>query len=240
VQALSLLLLIFGVLSLGPELSITDTMQITLPAKWLYLYLPAFGNIRTWGRMTFYLMLCAGLLASVALDHLPTNGRRAPDRAKRPTIVEKLRSRRGAQVGWILAGAWIMFESAAALPLSAVTPRAVDGWLRTQPGDGAVVNMPHKVGGPNEFLTLLYTGKPVSQGHGTFTPAAFREAQDIYYGFPDERALRLMQRWQVDYIVVDEAQLAQQQTDWRTALEAFPLVTRIYAENGYSVYRLRR
>jgi len=229
VQALGLMLLVFAVLSLGPELSISDTTQIPLPAKLLYLYLPAFGNIRTWGRMVFYVMLCAGLLAAVALDRLPIDGRQAG-----------ARSRRGAQVAWLLAGAWIMFESAAVVPLSTVQPRPVDLWLRGQPGDGAVVNMPHKAGAPDEFLTLLYTDKPVSQGHGTFTPAAFREAQDIYYRFPDESSLRLMQRWQVDYIVVDDAQIAQQRADWRAALEALRLVTRVYTENGFSVYRLQR
>lgn len=220
--ALGAMLLVFGVLSLGPDLKLGESISIPLPAKLLY-ELPGFSSIRTWGRMELYVMLCAGVLASVALERL----------------AQRLRGARW-HAAWAVAGALVLAESASVIPLSEVQARPVDVWLRDQPGDGSVVDLPHKVGGPTEFLTMIYADKPVSQGNGTFTPAAFREGQDIYYRFPDESSLRLMQRWQVDYLVIDHAKMAEQHADWQATLEALGLVTKVYDQGGFSVYRLAR
>lgn len=221
-RALGLLLLVFAVLSLGPELPVSAQFNLPLPAKLLYDYLPAFSSIRTWGRMVFFVMLCLALLAATGLGAL---SRRLP--------------------GWIwaVAVALVLIESASALPFSAPQPRAVDLWLREQPGSGGVVSMPYTLDGrqpPGEFNTLLFVKKPVSQGSSTFLPAAYREGRNIYVRFPDESSLRLMQRWQTDYIVVEDAAMEQIDSHWRATLASLPLVTRVYAADGYSVYRLAR
>ncbi|NTU81958.1 MAG: YfhO family protein [Chloroflexales bacterium] len=219
IRALALLLLGFAVLSLGPELPLAEQRSLPLPAKLLFDYLPVFGNIRTWGRMVFFVMLCLALLAAVGLSALP---------------------RRLSRWSWALAAALVLIESASALQFSAPQPRPVDLWLRAQPGSGGVVHLPYRDTPPQEFYTLLFSGKPVSQGHGKFLPAAYREGRNIYVRFPDESSLRLMQRWQTDYIVVEEATMDQLRPDWRATLAALPLATWVYAEGGYSVYRLTR
>ncbi|NTV99991.1 MAG: hypothetical protein HGA19_01660 [Oscillochloris sp.] len=217
IRTLGLLLLIFAVLSLGSELPISEQFSLPLPGKLLYEYVPVFGNIRTWGRMAFFVMLCLALLAAIGLSALPG---------------------RLARWSWTLAAALVLIESASMLPLSTLQPRAVDLWLHEQPGNGGVVSMPYDSGVPNEFYTLFFAAKPVSQGHGKFLPAAYREGRNIYVRFPDESSLRLMQRWQTDYILVDEAAMELIRPNWRATLDTLPLATKVYAEGGYSVYRL--
>ena len=217
-RALGILLLIFAILALGPELPLTPTFSLPLPTKLLYDYLPVFGNIRTWGRMVFFVLLCLSVLAAYGLPRSP---------------------RRSSRWSWAVAAALVLSESASVVPLSSLQARPVDLWLREQPGSGGVVSLPYDTG-PREFYTLFFTAKPVSQGTGAFLPAAYREGRNIYARFPDLSSLRLMQRWQTDYILVDDAAMALVRPDWRTALAGLPLATQVYAAGGYSVYRLTR
>lgn len=219
VQALAVLILINVIMTFGPELRLSETISVPLPARFLYEHAPVLGNIRTWARMVIYVVLCAALLASLALTALP---------------------RHWYKLGLGVATGLILLESISLLGLSAPQPRPVDVWVRQQPGSGAVTHMPMTVPEPREYYTLLSSDKPVNQGHGKFPPSFYREGRDIFYRFPAESALRLMQRWQTDYIIVDEAALQPIAPDWRATLTAQPLVTEVYRQGGYSVYRLQR
>ncbi len=219
VQALAVLIVINFVMTLGPELHLAEDSSIPLPAKFLYEHAPVLGNIRTWARMVFYLVLCAALLASLALSRLP---------------------RRWYRAGWMLAAALVLVESVSVLTLSEIRPRPVDLWVGDQPGQGAVTHLPHDFGGPREYYTLLFSDKPANQGHGKFPPSLYREGRNIFVRFPDASSLRLMQRWQTDYIIVDEAAMTRANSDWRAELTAQPLVDEVYREGGYSVFRLQR
>jgi hypothetical protein len=209
----------FAVLSFGPEIRLSATTSLILPAKWLYEHAPVFGSIRTWGRMIIYVMICVAVLAALGLSALP---------------------RAGYRLGWLLAAVLVLAESASLLPLSSLRPRPVDLWLREQPGSGGVVHMPHDYGEPREYYTLLFSGKPTNQGSGKFLPSAYREGVTTLDSFPAASALRLMQRWATDYIVVDEAGMDLLAPGWRGELDAEPLLTKLYEEGGYRVYRLRR
>ncbi|MFP4436114.1 MAG: ArnT family glycosyltransferase [Chloroflexaceae bacterium] len=219
VQALALLIVINFVMTLGPELRLNEGNSIPLPAKFLYAHAPVLGNIRTWARMVLYLVLCAALLAALALSRLPQRRYRA---------------------GWIMAAVLVLVESVSVLTLSEIRPRPVDLWVRDQPGAGAVTHMPHDFGAPREYYTLLFSDRPANQGHGKFPPSLYREGRNIFVRFPDASSLRLMQRWQTDYIIVDEAAMARQNPDWRAELTAQPLVEQVYREGGYSIFRLQR
>lgn len=217
VQALGVLVAVFALLSLGPELRLPNGGSLPLPARLMYEHVPVFGNIRTWARMAIYVALCAAALAGLALTAVPGRWNRA---------------------AWVVAAALILVESVSVLPLSSPQPRPVDLWLRNQPGSGAVAHFPHGSGEPREYYTLLYSGKPVIQGHGKFPPSHYREARNILFRFPDESVFRLMQRWQTGYFVVDEAAMQRERPDWRAELAAQPLATEVYRVGGYSVYRM--
>jgi hypothetical protein len=50
----------------------------------------------------------------------------------------------------------------------------------------------------NQFYSL-FTGKRAAQGNGKYQPALYREERDTLYDFPTEPAIRLTQRWGLDF-----------------------------------------
>jgi hypothetical protein len=95
------------------------------------------------------------------------------------------------------------------------------------------------MGGVDMYYSL-FTGKPANQGQGKFPPSLYREGRDLLDDFPKESAVRLLQRWQTDYIVVDEAAFDQTAPGWRARLAAQPLIDEVYHQGGYRVFRLKR
>jgi hypothetical protein len=57
--------------------------------------------------------------------------------------------------------------------------------------------------------------------------------------FPDSSAVRMMQRWQTEFVVVDEQAMKRLEPRWDATIAAQSLVTLAYRSNGYSVYRLK-
>jgi hypothetical protein len=213
------ILLVSLVMSFGPELELPNGARLALPAKYLFEHsVPLFGDIRTWSRMSMYVALCAALLAGRALSALET--RRLPIAAG-------------------IAGALILIESAVSMPISAAVPRPIDAWLRRQPERGAVVQFPRGAGGLSYYYTL-FNGKPTIQGSGKYSPALYREEREILYYFPDQRAIQLLQRWGVDFIVVNDGPMDENGPDWRAQLARQPLVTEVFRNQGYTVFRLQR
>ncbi|MEP7188010.1 MAG: hypothetical protein ABI901_02315 [Roseiflexaceae bacterium] len=171
------------IMSFGPELELPNGARLAMPASYLFEHsVPLFGDIRTWSRTSMYVALCAALLASLALSAI--GPRHLPFAAG-------------------IAGALILLESAVALPISAAVPRPVDAWLRQQPERGAVVQFPRGAGGLSYFYTS-FNDKPTVQGSGKYSPALYREERETLYYFPDEKAIRLLQRWGADFIVVND------------------------------------
>jgi hypothetical protein len=216
--ALTIALLISLTLSLGPELPLSGGATLPLPAKWLHDNAPLLGEIRTWSRLAMYVAICGALLAGVALSATPRRWRNA------------------------LCGATcalVLLEAASAPMLSAAEPRPVDAWLRSQPDMGAVAQIPKGAGGMNQFYSL-FTGKPVAQGNGKYQPALYREERDTLYDFPTAPAIRLAQRWGLDFFVVIDAELDADAPGWRARLATQPQVAEVYRNAGYTVYRVRR
>ena len=52
--------------------------------------------------------------------------------------------------------------------------------------------------------------------------------------------MRLLQRWGTDYVIVDEAAMTISNPTWRDALVSQPLLTPVYQDQHYSVYRVQR
>jgi hypothetical protein len=219
VWGLVAVLLVALVMSFGPELTLPNGGRLLMPANYLFEHsVPLFGDIRTWSRMSMYVALCAALLAGRALSAIPS--RRLPLAAG-------------------IAGALILLESAIALPVSSAAPRPIDAWLRQQPEQGAVVQFPRGAGGLSYYYTL-FNGKPTVQGSGKYSPALYREERELLYYFPDPRAIRLLQRWGTDFIVVNDGPMDENGRGWREQLAQQPLVTEAFRSQGYTVYRLQR
>lgn len=218
VQALAVLIVINIVASLGPEWVFADGSRMPLPVKLLADHVPVLSNIRTWSRMAMYVILCLAPLAALALSSVPKRWRNA---------------------AVAVAALLVLGESVSMLTLSAPGPRAVDLWLHDQPGMGAVAQVPNGFGGLNEYYTL-FTGKPSNHGTGKFPPPAYREGQNLLFGFPRESSVRLLQRWGTDYVIVDEAAMTISNPDWRDGLATQPLLTPVYRDQHYSVYRVQR
>jgi len=213
---LATVLLISMILSFGPELRLSDSITLALPAKWFYAYIPLLGDIRTWSRLAMYVALSGALLAGMALSNVPGRWRAALCGA---------------------AAALVLVESASAFALSSTEPRPVDSWLRQQPDAGAVAQIPKGAGGMNQYYSL-FTNKPTNQGNGKYTPALYNEERETLYDFPAESAIRLAQRWGTKYFVVIDAVLDQDNPGWRLQLANQPLITEVYHSGGYTVYRV--
>jgi hypothetical protein len=218
VQALAVVAGISVIMSFGPELRLPNGASLPLPAQFIYYHAPVIGNIRTWGRMAIYVALVAALLASLALTAAP---------------------RRWYRAAWVLAAGLALFEMLSIVPISAPHPRPVDLWLGRQPGAGAVAEVPNGIGAVSVYYTL-FTGKPTILGQGIFAPSLWRESRDLLYDFPKESAIRLLQRWGTDYIIVDAAAMARERSDWQARAASNPLLAEVYRDDGYSVYQLKR
>ena len=219
VWGLGAVLLVGLMMSFGPELVLPNGARLFMPASYLFEHsVPLFGDIRTWSRLSIYVALCAALLAGLALTAVQTR--------RLPLIAG-------------IAGALILLESALALPMSAAAPRPIDAWLRGQPERGAVVQFPRGAGGLSYYYTL-FNAQPTVQGSGKYSPELYREERETLYYFPDERAIRLLQRWGADFIVVNERPMDEDGPDWREQLARQPLLTEAFRSQGYTIYRLQR
>lgn len=131
----------------------------------------------------------------------------------------------------------ILAEYAATAPLHAPRPRPVDLWLGEQPGNGAVIQMPKPPDGTSEYYSL-FTHKPTISWHGAFEPLLVQENKGTFDFFPKENVIKLLQRWQTTYIIVDEAALKQRQAAWKMLITRSPSLKRVYQDQVYSVYQM--
>jgi hypothetical protein len=141
-------------------------------------------------------------------------------------------------LGATAVGLALIVELAAAVPNFVTgTPRPVDIWLRTQPGYGAVIEFPYRIYGFYVYNAYV-TGKPSNMWYGTFDPPLYSENVDALRSFPSNDAIAILRRWQTEYIVINEQQLGRSRSDWASAIARYPQLRLVYAQRGYSVYRV--
>lgn len=218
--ALALAILMAGcfVLTLGPFLRLPGGGQWPLPALFIYEHVPVLNGIRVWNRVELYIVLCAAVLAGLLLTRLP---------------------RRQYRVGTTLVALVLLAELTSAWEFTGAEPRAVDLWLRAQPGRGAVAELPIEPGGIDVYSSLVHQ-RPSNSWYGTFFPPLYSENLPALQTFPSRRALQVLQRWQTEYVVVEEGLLQNNFPDWQAAIERLNSFELMYRQDGYSVYRLRR
>lgn len=89
--------------------------------------------------------------------------------------------------------------------LSDTRGQATDLWLKQQPGDFSVLQLPliRGLNGPGLFRAAIH-GKKISYGYGTFYPKAWRQAVAGLAAFPDAASLDLLRSWGVRYVLLGE------------------------------------
>lgn len=204
------------VLSLGPFLYLPGGARLPLPVLFIYEHVPVLNGIRVWNRVVLYLVLCAAVLAGLALTTL---------RGRRYVVLS------------VVAGAVLLFELAAVGGHTRPAPRAVDLWLAARPDRSAAIELPVMLTGSSVFYAS-YQGRPSSVWYGTFPPPLYAEGQGMLLSFPSQRAVNLLERWGVRYIIVNEASMATIDPAWRDELAT--LAEPMYSEGGYSVYAIER
>jgi hypothetical protein len=217
--ALLTMLIVSFVLSLGPLLQLDSRQFITLPAGWIYAEnLPLLGDLRTWGRFSFYVMVSLAVLVGLGLSAVPRRWQH-----------------------WAVAAAalLILSESVVELPLSTTAPRPVDRWLAQQSTPGAFAQIPRGVGGVSHWRSWL-TRRPTVQGTGKYAPALRREERDTLYDFPALAAIQLAQRWNIAFFVVTDQHMDRFAPGWRTELDQQTLVREVYRDGTITVYQVQR
>jgi hypothetical protein len=87
---------------------------------------------------------------------------------------------------------------------STVAGREVDYWLATQPGEGAVVDLP--IGGQDTRLYAYYGlihGKPIFGGQNIYPYALDEEINAALSGILDAQDLELLRSAGAEYLIVD-------------------------------------
>ncbi len=172
----------------------SDGLVIPLPALFLRWFIPIIGKVRTWTRFGVIALFGMAVLAALGSEAwyrreiLPKNS----------TILQRL--------AWPVVIALVLFELWWA-PLSMVTPvleRPVDGWLRQQPGDEALIEYPlvNSFNG-NQLVYTWAHGKPIAHGYGLFLGFMLGRRYPELLTFPDQANLKRLSEWHVRYVLID-------------------------------------
>jgi len=193
---------------------------VPLPTLLLYLFLPLFNAMRTWGRFGLLTLFSVAVLAGFG--------------------VAKIRRHR---VGTLLCGAitlLILFDFATlpyAFGWSLVRPQPVDEWLAAQKGDFAVIQYPLDRSWYGDQLYRAVThGKKIAYGYGTFLPRAYREAEDVLRRFPDLESMGLLRDWNVRYVLVSASWYGAEWGEMARKLAATPGLRHVLTIRDEPIY----
>jgi hypothetical protein len=214
--ALGVMALLTVLLALGPELHMGQ-IAIPLPVQAIHDHVPVLQRMRDWSRMVFYAQVALATLAALALTGL--RARPAPGRVGLVALA-------------ILALAEAVYVPAR---LASLEPRPVDVWLAAQPGDGAVIQVPDTIGGPNIYASRFHW-RPLTVGYGSFFPATYHENIGALVAFPMSYTVPLYRRLGVEYVVVRPEGMTI--PGWRAMASGLPEVRLVYSDSTHYVYRV--
>jgi hypothetical protein len=182
--------------ALDPEpfvISRDEGVVIPMPALLLRWFVPVLGKIRTWTRFGGIALFGVAVLAAL--------GAAAWHRREVASM-----NRTGQRVAWLAVIGLALFELWWT-PLPMVTPvleRPVDRWLRTQPGNEAIIEYP--LNSSFSGQQLVYTrahGKPIVHGYGLFLGFMLGRRHPELLTFPDPASLDSLSKWPVRYVLID-------------------------------------
>jgi hypothetical protein len=166
---------------------------LPLPAMLIYLYMPFSNAMRVWSRFGFFVSLAVSILAGLGVDGL----------------LSALRGRGLGRVAvWLgVASVALVLLEYAAFPFpygySEVRTQPATEWLRAQPGQFTVIELPlsRALNGPPLYAASQH-GKRIAYGYGTFYPQDWLAQNAALARFPAPEALAPLREWGVRYILV--------------------------------------
>lgn len=166
---------------------------LPLPAMLLYLYMPFSNAMRVWSRFGFFVNLVVSILAGLGADGL----------------LRYLRGRgMGSLAGWLGAALLtLVLIEYAAFPFpygySEVRAQPATAWLREQPGEFTVIELPlsRALNGPPLYAASQH-GKRIAYGYGTFYPSQWLAHNESLARFPAPESLAPLRAWGVRYVLV--------------------------------------
>jgi hypothetical protein len=193
-------------LCLSPTLRINgEPWGVTL-SRWVYLYVPGGSAFRAPGRWSLVFALPLALLAAF--------GGKA--------LAERLSPAWRHVVPTALLAVLLAEYAIGPVPWERLPGRpAVYDWLRAQPGDFAILQVPlyERASDAWAMLWALHHGKRVVNGHGGFVLATWRElVSAAEWGAPGEIAAAIQSVYPLKYVIVHPALLGPK---WARAVELF-------------------
>jgi hypothetical protein len=167
-----------------------EKQTLWLPGRLMITYLPYFAKMRAIKRFAIVTLVAVSALAGLGSAWLL-------DRLKRPWR---------ALVGAALLGlVFLDFYPGLYTDFFKVQPRAVDVWLASQPGQGAVVQFPFKRQEDQDLLYYsLYHHKPYLGGmFNAFSPPQYKRLTPIMEGFPNSESVATLRTLGVQYVLVE-------------------------------------
>jgi hypothetical protein len=165
---------------------------IPLPGRLLFEYLPLYSSMRVPMRFGLFVILAVSLLAGLGAGQIVAW-------VKRPRLQYV--------IGCLLILLVVVDFLPGPVPVFEVRPRAVDLWLRDEPGNGAVAQLPFDL--EEDQYHIYYTsihGKPFLGGmFNAFPPEQYQRIRPIMEGFPDAESIGLLRALGTQYVVVSEA-----------------------------------
>ncbi|MDW7761418.1 MAG: discoidin domain-containing protein [Acidobacteriota bacterium] len=170
-----------------------DQGRLVSPFAWLYDFVPGFKGIREPARYTVFIMLGLSVLAGFGLK----------------ALVSKFRTTRSRAV---LTGCLLVFLNAEYLAVPVRTTFIPVGrdipptyeWLRNQPGDFAVAEIPFYSAVSAEAIPMyfsLFHGKAIVNGYSGFIPPAAWYIRSVFLGFPSWPSFDILNALEVRYII---------------------------------------
>lgn len=182
-----------------------EAIPIPLPGMTFSLFVPFGSTMRVFHRFGLDSSLGVAVLAGLGTAALLEQVNR------RPAQAHVLPLRRPVVTGTLLAAcliAIVLFDIDAAplvYGLSDTGGTATDAWLKQQPGDFSVMQLPlvRALNGYALYRAAIH-GKKISYGYGTFYPKAWRAAVTALSDFPNPEAVDLLRSWNVRYVLLGE------------------------------------
>lgn len=170
-----------------------EEARLFSPFTWLYSFVPGFKGIREPVRYAVFVMLGVSVLAGFGTKALLSATRNKASRA-------------------VLAGCLLLFLNTEYLAVPVRTTLIPVGrdipptyeWLRNEPGDFAVAEVPFFPAVSEEAIPMYFSifhGKKIINGYSGFIPPAAWYVRNEFLGFPSRSCFEILNAFDVRYII---------------------------------------
>ncbi|MCJ7611383.1 MAG: hypothetical protein MUP19_03895, partial [Candidatus Aminicenantes bacterium] len=163
------------------------------PFHWFYDYVPGFKGIRVPSRYAVFVLLAVAVLAGFGWKALSARLRTGKVRVLAFALL----------VVFLNAEFLSVPQKLKLLPVGGDIPPTYR-WLKDQPGDFAIIELPQFDWIPDESAYMyfsLFHGKRLVNGYSGFIPYSADYLRAVFREFPSQGATDILQQWKVKYVV---------------------------------------